>query len=996
MTEVSSVKAHADLQPAPALYGGPSPIPYTNGSSALDGTVEEEESSVIKCICGYSDDDGNTVLCEKCDSWQHIVCYYVTAQNVPDIHECVDCLPRTVDSKGAADKQRQRRELQNSIGERKVKPKTATKNHKKRAKDPLGSVQPNGWAVHSNNDLHYNPERKSGSPRDQPPPNKRPKTSHRTSGSVSGVLSQAPALAPGSRKRASSTMHNGHSPVKSPPLADGPLEEFSPEFMNLYRQAEPASADSNSYTDIGVANDISLWLNDREALAEATGGLHPGDVFQRIDQTIEDLEALAPIINKQKDDDSRIMVHGAHPQWQFLTVETFVPQQAFIGEVKGRIGRKEDYFSEPANRWDLLRHPEPFVFFTPRLPLYIDTRHEGTILRYVRRSCNPNIEMKILTQGPESGYHFCLIAMHDIEPDEELTIGWEIDTEIRQRLENAVSNGDIRKEGFKKIEPWVANVLSNFGGCACRRGPECLLQRARRPNNPNGDPLQPPKSTKGRKSKKTQVSPLSTGHATNSRAGSEAFNRDNGDDENADGRSTSGSHKSSSRDITPATHLSVDGGDSKMSDRERRKLQQQERLFEQLEYDEQHKSKRGKRNSAGSALNTPSLSSSVRRKQRAPNPETDQDQQKQLGPSEPSPSARTSRDSHSGNRKTSGSSVKTNGRTVSKPKPVYVDCSTQTDGDPAPTVADKAPTATKQRLIKRPVSFKHKLLQQATADREQRERSASVKMESRSPTLKDVSSCKASPVRPVADVGEPTVTDASTDVPAAPKESTPLAESNPPKEEPSAQEADVDMKDADTATTPAPPSPKIEEMPDAPILDAASDISHPPAQPPPPPWPKEASPSPAPSAQSAHATAEPPSEGDVKPEALEIRLPSPDPSNPAAPLSAITPGSALAQSPSGLPSAPSPFSPSVSNAVNPTPARKKLSLSDYTNRRAKLAQTQSTGTSATPPLAQSQSMTSPTLSTASLPTTGSPSRKSPEPVALSTVSEEPNPTPTTT
>lgn len=981
MTDVSSVKAHADPQPASvALYSGPPPPAYTNGSPALDATIEEEESFTIKCICGYTDDDGNTVLCERCDTWQHIACYYEPSQNVPDVHECTDCHPRVVDSKGAAEKQRQRREL-HSIGERKGKPKTATKNHKKRVKDPLVAVQPNGWAVHSNNDLYYNPEQKGGSPRDQqPPPNKRPKTSHRASGSIA-MLSQTPALGPGSRKRAGSTMHNGHSPVKSP-NPDAPNEDFSPEFMNLYRQPDPPSPASNLYTDIRVANDISLWLNDREALADATGGKQPGDVFQRINQTIDELDNVAPAITKRVEEDSEITAHGLHPQWQYLTVDTFVPANAYIGELKGRIGRKEDYFSDPANRWDLLRHPEPFVFFPPHLPIYIDTRLEGTILRYVRRSCNPNIQMKILTQGPETGYHFCFIASSEIEPGEELTIGWEIDLEIRQMLEDVLING---KEGLKKIEPWVACILSNFGGCACdtSRGRECLLERARRPNI-YAEPVPPPK-TKGRKTKKPQISPLSTGYATNSRAGSEAFNRNGADDDNMDSRSTSGSHKSSSRDITPATHFSVDA-DLKMSVRERRKLQAQEELFNKLEYDEQHRGKR-KRNSAG--LNTPGLSSSVRRSSQHWLSVTNTDKQKQLGHSETSPSARGHREHSNGvARKTSGSSNKANGRPTPKPKPVYVDNCTQTDDDGSSTTPTPLSVA-KARVFKRPLSFKHKLLQQAIEDRQQRDRnrSASVKAEVRSPALNDVASNRPSPAPPLASVEEPSAMDISTETEPAlvstKKEPTPAKEPDDPPT------ADVEMKDADQAAAPKPASPKVEEVSDLPNPELPVDTSHPSTQPPPPPWPSTDST--APPAQPPPSTSTAPLS---KPIELHVPIPPPDLATSTPANSAITPGSvsgaAIAQSPVGSTTAPSPFSPSVTSAVNPGPARKKLSLSDYTSRRAKLAQSQSSGvnSTSTPPLAQSQSVSSPTLSTASLPTQTSPSAKTPEPVALPTVTEE--------
>lgn len=986
MTDVSSIKAHADHQPASVAHYGPPPPAFTNGSPALEGPIEEEESSTIKCICGFSDDDGNTVLCEKCDTWQHIVCYYESASHVPDVHECVDCLPRPIDRKSALEKQRQRRELHN-IGERKGRPKTATKSHKKRQKDPLGAVQPNGWAIQSNNDLQYNHDRKSGSPRDLPPPAKRPKTSHRPSTSI---VSQAPALAPASRKRGGSVMLNGHSPVKSPINPEGPIEEFSLEFMNLYRQAEPPSTDTNSFTDLRVTNDIASWLNDRDALAESTEGKTPAEVFQRIDQSIEDMEkSLAPVVIKQTEEDPNTKAYGLHPQWHLITVETPVAKEGFIGELKGRIGRKEDYYNDPANRWQLLQHPEPFVFFPPHLPIYIDTRHEGTILRYARRSCNPNMEMKILTQGPEGGAHFCFLATRDIEPGEELTVGWNINSSIMQQLVKVVTNGDIKKEGLKKIQPWIACVLANFGGCACDNtaGHECLLQLARRTATTYAEPVQSSKSAKGRKTKKAQVSPLSTGHATNSRAGSEAVHRDIHDDENGDSRSTSGSHKSSSRDITPATHFSLDDGNGKMSERERRKLQQQERLFEQMDLDEQHKGKRGKRHSAGSTLNTPSLSSSVRRLSRPSLLEANKPLQKQLGHNEPSPSSRHPREHSNGvARKASGGSSRTNGRVPAKPKPVYVDSSTQTD-DNAVTRDAPAPTARPMRPL---MSFKRRLLQQAQDDKMQRERrrSASVKLEVESPALKDVTSSKPSPTAPSIPLEEPVAMDISTDTAPAEKlkDSTPVEESAPPIS------VDVEMKDAEVMAAPRPSTPKPEEMPDAPNTELSSATSNPPIQPPAPPW--------------AHSGA--PADDDTTPTAprpnmCEMRVEMP--ANPTlvipASNTAVTPGaspnaltaSALAQSPGGVGTALSPFSPAVTSAITPGPARKKLSLSDYTSRRAKLAQQSSTA-SGTPPLPPTQSTSSPTLSNASLPNNTSPPAKSVEP-ALPRLAEETMPTPTT-
>ena len=103
MTDTSSLlttHSTAQLYPvtAPSLA---SPLP--NGSLS-DANPQEEEDYTIKCICAYADDDGNTVYCEKCDTWQHIECYY-HGKKVPEFHFCADCYPRELDAKRATEKE---------------------------------------------------------------------------------------------------------------------------------------------------------------------------------------------------------------------------------------------------------------------------------------------------------------------------------------------------------------------------------------------------------------------------------------------------------------------------------------------------------------------------------------------------------------------------------------------------------------------------------------------------------------------------------------------------------------------------------------------------------------------------------------------------------------------------------------------------------------------------------------------------------------------------
>jgi hypothetical protein len=756
---------------------------------------------------------------------------------------------------------------------------------------------------------------------------------------------------------------------------DASIEDYSSEFMHLYRQAEPPLAESNSYTRIDVANDIATWLQDPEALADASGGKKPQDIFSRIDRTIQELEtSTAPEIMKQTDIDSGILAHGLHPQWHFITAETPVPDGGYIGELKGLIGRKADYYSDASNRWDLLRHPEPFVFFPPHLPIYIDTRREGNILRYARRSCNPNMSMKILIDS-SNDYHFCFLAKREIIPGEELTVGWDIDSEVQKQLARVVTNG--AKEGFRRIQPWVSCVLANFGGCACdtSNGNECLLERARRNTIMEPATLR----TKGKKVKKSQISPMSTGHATNSRAGSEAVNRETVDEDQMDTRSTSGSHKSSSRDITPATHFSLEG--DKLSEREKRKIQHQELLFQKLDHDE-HKGKR-KRPSAGSNLNTPSISSSVRRLSTYLLRPANIDTQRRIGHPEPSPSARHREHSHGVARKTSGSSTKTNGRPLPRPKPVYVNASTQTVEDNNATFQ----ICSKPRQMKPPLSFKRKLLQQAQEDKLQRERmrSTSVKMEVKSPALKDVSSNNPSPLPPSPPLEEPSAMEIS----AEPVPDTRHKELTPAKEPTPQPTVDIEMIEPEDATT-KPSEPKQEEPSRVPTPEPPKEALQPSIQPPDPPWSASTPAEPSPKSTTGST---------LKPVDLHVEMPAKLDLVNTTNNRAVTPSStssvlnesAVAQSP-GTSLIASPFSPAVNNAVKPAPARKKLSLSDYTNRnrKTKLAQTQSTGSNATPSLAHSQSTSSPTLSTASLPNTNSPPPKAVEAI-LPPVAEEAKP-----
>ncbi|KAL8679896.1 MAG: hypothetical protein Q9186_003866 [Xanthomendoza sp. 1 TL-2023] len=568
---------------------------------SVSARLEEEEDYTIKCICGFHDDDGNTVFCDRCDTWQHTECYYYQNGEVPDVsdieHCCADCKPRRLDIRGAIERQSMRR-AQPDLGERKTK-KTTTKSHKKKTRAPdSNATLTNGSPLYDRDDQHL-----ADTSREYTPATKRPKINHRPSHSL-----QSPKLTYGpDEKRSGSTSRIIHSPSKIPGKysSNGYFgEPYSPEFMHLYDD-DPGDAtmQANLFNDITITRSLSLWTQDAEAL-KAACHLQPPDIFHRCDQPLDSM--VFPLIHKEykqghiQDTDIR------RPQWVYLTTDARLVTGSIVGELKGKIGHMHDYIHDPSNRWDYLRHPVPFVFFHPKLPIYIDTRREGTRCRYLRRSCRPNLTMTTILENG-SDYRFCFVAKHDLEVGSELTIGWTLDQHIRGifRPNSEQVKDEVTTDADEDyVSEWAGKVLADFGGCACDSLSECSLakydRRSRLPMN--GTPKLSAGNVKGRSSYGKRYSP-GTDQATHGR--SHHLNRHEEDDDN---ESTSGSSRSKqrSRDTSPTNNATAPNGFAlglELSDRDKRKIAALEKNFEQIEQDKQQPApKKKKRNSGGSSV----------------------------------------------------------------------------------------------------------------------------------------------------------------------------------------------------------------------------------------------------------------------------------------------------------------------------------------------------------------------------------------------------------
>ncbi|CAI7615764.1 unnamed protein product [Penicillium glandicola] len=573
MTDTSSLAithATTDSYPVHAHRGSPAAV----DGAASDSGAPDEEPYTIKCICSFDEDDGNTVFCEGCETWQHILCYYPD-KRVPDVHNCVDCEPRPLDNRRAHERQRQRRIREKSEdGDRKAR-RSGPKTQKRKSND--ADVNAFGHRRHD-----------SGS-REQPP-SKKAKVSRRPSASLSGI-SVPPGLSAESRTRRSST-----SVAMSPTGIPGPpIPHYSDEFLSLYDR-DDLFVESKSILNYGVefVNEIVAWLKDPQILARVTDGLSVEDFAKRSEEAMD--RSRWPSLTTETITDSTVEIGGRNPTHKILKTQDAIEKDDIVGEIFGKLGHVKDYKKLDSNRWEELGHAMPFVFFSRQLDLYIDSRQEGNELRHVRRSCDANVLLKIyITNGRQP-----------IPANSEITTMWHFD-------ESFFPSDATVKQEFKDrvVDPkdaaiCISTTLANFGGCACGNPQTCVLNKLDRRAKPPGNKRVKAKM-KG-KGKKPKTLGLSTDIG---RAGSETTKHPDEHDPAADARSTSGSARgrhTRSRDLSPtASHqLTL----PELSSRERRKIADAEKQFQQLEQLRTINPKRKKRSSGPPTQSTPTTISS--------------------------------------------------------------------------------------------------------------------------------------------------------------------------------------------------------------------------------------------------------------------------------------------------------------------------------------------------------------------------------------------------
>ncbi|KAG6034929.1 hypothetical protein E4U41_006293 [Claviceps citrina] len=567
------------------------------------GEHAEEEPYTIKCICNFSDDDGNTIYCETCDTWQHIDCFYPNnrdeAIREDFSHSCAECKPRPLDRQKAIERTLGLRNVNTVLSTHSSecpdkKPKRLpTKSTKKKPK--LSDIQPNG---------HSEAGKLVGSP---PPPSfKKAKLSHRPSHSASSLPpKRSPSYGHGSRPNPA----HPPSPATSPPDLpdDFQIHHYSAGFYSLYNEREEVPITrNNAFASLAIPTALSRWLREPDTMKQEVGRTR-AEVLQDEPSNLEQKKPRLEVM-----DTTRSPEPGTLLRWRLVKSTGPIEKDVPLMELNGEIGFQKDYCADPDNLWADLSSPLPFVFLHPALPLYIDTRKEGSSARYVRRSCKPNAQLDTYLSGG-SEYHFWLVSDRYIPANEQITLPWDfrLEKSVRDRWLHLLGLSDedvhsmpdepeLEPGEYTAISNWIDRILSEYGGCACDLENNCAFARFHRHylfgKNQSRNGKKKPK-----KARIHTISPTSTGHATNSRAASEGH-IDEGMDAEPGSRS-----KPPSRDRTPLQG-SFDqlGILTEPTDRDKRKVAMVEDSFRRME--QQQPPRKKKRVSDGTSASSKSKS----------------------------------------------------------------------------------------------------------------------------------------------------------------------------------------------------------------------------------------------------------------------------------------------------------------------------------------------------------------------------------------------------
>jgi hypothetical protein len=435
----------------------------TGGLDVLASAVEPDvlpiDAGIIRCICGFDDDDGFTIQCEKCNAWQHAQCVDIASESeVPETYYCDRCGNRQVDVQAAVERQLKR--IHTNSGSKKRRSRTS--------KPRNNSTQKSGTTTRSASPGHESAEDEGGS-------NEVFNDSYENNDgtpNVNGAPNGSAAGKKGKRKRMT-VEPPLPPPPPPPPQMDNDATDSEPDIDSRFSLSRSLQSQFVNISSCRICSpEVQTYLDKVPSMTL--------DEDSCSYLTLQEFCHIKPlkVTVKPVSEQSKSRFYGFSRFGVF--VDSTIPKDRFIIEFFGEIVMQNDYKQNPINQYRFYGCPKPGVLFVPKLDVCVDARRVGAEASCIRRSCKPNVKFStIVVQN--SHIHFAAFALETIKTGSELTVGWDWDP--LHPVHRLMAGDDI--ETLSKEERQFLVKSSGFIQqrgieCGCNSSPDCIIARMRK------------------------------------------------------------------------------------------------------------------------------------------------------------------------------------------------------------------------------------------------------------------------------------------------------------------------------------------------------------------------------------------------------------------------------------------------------------------------------------------------------------------------------------
>ncbi|OWZ73645.1 hypothetical protein AYX14_00788 [Cryptococcus neoformans] len=472
-----------------------------------------EDNTIIRCICGFTEDDGFTIQCEGCGAWEHGMCFgFNDVDSAPDQYLCELCDPRPVDKEGARriqlrmiEQQRLAREAGARIPGAGEKPRSKGGKRRKEQSNPV-------------------PEEGGG---EMGPPAKPRRGRQQSNKSRTKAPMEASSPAIGDDYFKIDPWAMEYTPIEQNIprglLVRRVLRQMYKEWIESLPEQEKEREDNTVASHLPSPTETGLLRLSPDAIFPPPNYSPLAPPLPPVFITASSLSSLAPsLIIKPvpspssssgfttsflpptyRDHLTMRAIYTRPTVYGVFTSESF-ETGTFLGEYLGELIDPAAYRQDPINQYTLLGLPKPHVHaLGPPINLMIDARNYGSPLRFVRNGCHPNAVIRpIVWRTPSSSSSssssssegtpkiaFGLFTSRPIPPRAEIILGWEWDDQhlvhslplihptsspstgavTYPNWQKNLSKGQAEELGWR-YEGLLGCLWGVFAGCGCASG----------------------------------------------------------------------------------------------------------------------------------------------------------------------------------------------------------------------------------------------------------------------------------------------------------------------------------------------------------------------------------------------------------------------------------------------------------------------------------------------------------------------------------------------